>query len=68
MKDYRGCTKIKCKKALKKPKEIINQYIHDPIAGSVEVKVEAVPQPLQLQVQEAIPKAKRVTHSRIANC
>ena len=29
----------------------------------VEARVEAIPKPLQVQVQEATPKIKRVTHS-----
>lgn len=55
--------KKKSKKAPQKQKVITNQDIHGPIVGLVEVEVELVPSPIQLQVQARTPKNKMVTHS-----
>ena len=56
-------SKAKSKKAFQKQKATTNPDVHGPIAGSVEVEVEAAPQSLQLQIQEEAPKVKWVTRS-----
>ena len=53
-------SKRKDKKTTKKK---TNQSVPNSVVGPIEVEVEAIPEPLQLQVQEATPKSKRVTRS-----
>lgn len=59
----------KYKKAQYKPKAISNLDVTDSVAGSpkdeAKVEVKVTPKPLQLQVQEEVPKFKRVTRSNI---